>query len=61
MNQAQGQFMCSVEASKDLLQELHHEIQNFLGTNPDRVNWGDVGNAKHIEYTLDALLRFARG
>ena len=60
MSNAQSQFICHIERSKDLLIDLEEQLDAFLRAYPATINWEHVGDVKHIELTLEALLKHSR-
>jgi hypothetical protein len=57
---ALAEFMSAVEEIRNALAGLQSEADDHLGVDPDAVNWGHVGDAKHILAALRETLAFAR-
>ena len=53
---AQTAFVQSLTECKVLLDALRERLDNHLGTHPESVNWGDVGDANYIQEQLRRLV-----
>lgn len=53
----QQAFITHVEIARELCDDLKDVLDEFLGVDPDAVNWANVGDSQHIVYTLEGLLK----
>lgn len=54
-------FMVAVQDINVLLRTLKAHCDNHFDTDPDAINWADVGNVKHIKNLLQEVLDFVEG
>lgn len=52
-------FMVNIEEISDRLVELKAFTDNHMETNPDDINWGDVGSAGYMLEKLTELTDWA--
>lgn len=62
-NKALDEFIGTLGDIYDRLNELSDFIDDHMGYNPDEINWGNVGTAKHYLAELTELtdMAFNRG
>jgi len=53
----QQAFITHVEIALELCDDLKDVLNECLGVNPSNINWANVGDAQHIVYTLEGLLK----
>jgi len=58
---ALDRFMTNVFEIRDSLEIIQAAADEHFDTNPDKVNWGDVGTAAHINKQLQDIVAIIRG
>lgn len=55
---AQDAFIKNYSEIQDLMKKLNEANDEHFYTNPDNINWGDVGSLAEIKSKLKRLLEF---
>ena len=53
---AQGEFIDTIEGARDIAKEINEKLDDHLGFDPEKINFGDVSLAEHIRVTLGDVL-----
>ena len=54
-------FLESIGKSRELLAEIQEYVDNHMETDPDQINWGDVGSAVRLQESLTDIANFLFG
>ena len=55
------EFISTCGDITSLAYQIQEHAGNHFDTDPDCVNWSDVGNAKHVKEMLQEVLDFIEG
>jgi len=58
---ALDEFMKTITDIDDKLTIIKAHAGNHFDTNPNRVNWSNVGSAKHVKEMLQEIVDFIEG
>lgn len=57
----QEDFIGTVGEINDLLAKLQQRANNHFNTDPETIDWADVGSLNYVKSQLQQLLRFVEG
>jgi hypothetical protein len=58
---ALDEFMKTIQDIRGFSSLIRKKADNHFDTNPDRVNWSHVGDARHVKEMLQEVLNFIEG